>query len=168
MNDADPYAIRRSLVRKALAASRHRTAAGRMLGLSENEVLALQYLGLTGQLTPSALGGLLRLTSGGTTALVQRLERAGHISRESHPRDGRSTLLRLTPGAEARATEAFAPLVNELDRLVGDLSEDERSVVGTFLGRVAEAAERHAEDTARAVDARARAAIGEPVPGLWA
>jgi DNA-binding MarR family transcriptional regulator len=96
---------------------------------------------------------------GGTTALVQRLE---------HPHDGRSTLLRLTPGSEARATEAFAPLVAELDRLAAELPDGDRTVVGTFLGRVAEAAERHAEDAARAIDARARAAIGEPVPGLWA
>lgn len=164
----EPQSIRRSLTRKALAAARHRAAAGRMLGLSENEVLALQYLALAGRLTPSALGGLLRLTSGGTTALVQRLERGGHVTRESHPHDGRSTLLRLTPRSEARATEAFAPLVAELDRLAGELSEAERSIVGAFLGRVAEAAERHAEDAARAVDARARASIGDPVPGLWA
>jgi len=164
----DPQSLRRSLTRKALAATRHRAAAGRMLGLSENEVLALQYLGLAGQLTPSALGGLLGLTSGGTTALVQRLERAGHVTRESHPHDGRSTLLRLSPGSEARATEAFAPLVAELDRLAAELPDTDRTVVGTFLGRVAEAAERHAEDAARAVDARDRAAIGEPVPGLWA
>jgi DNA-binding MarR family transcriptional regulator len=164
----DPQSIRRSLTRKALAATRHRAAAGRMLGLSEHEVLALQYLGLAGRLTPSALGGLLGLTSGGATALVQRLERAGHLTRESHPHDGRSTLLRLTPRSEARATEAFAPLVAELDRLAAELSDGDRAAVGTFLGRVAEAAERHAEDAARAVDARARAAIGEPVPGLWA
>jgi DNA-binding MarR family transcriptional regulator len=168
MSDSDPYAIRRSLARKALAATRHRAATGRMLGVSENELLALQYLGLAGRLTPSALGELLRLTSGGTTALVQRLERAGHVTRESHPHDGRSTLLRLTPRSEARATEAFAPLVAELDRLASELSDADRTVVGTFLARVAEAAERHAEEAARAVDARARAAIGEPVPGLWA
>jgi DNA-binding MarR family transcriptional regulator len=164
----DPQTIRRSLTRKALAAARHRAAAGRVLGLSENELLALQYLGLAGRLTPTALGGLLRLTSGGTTALVQRLERAGHVSREPHPDDGRSTLLRLTPGSEERATEAFAPLVADLDRLAGELSEPERTIVGGFLGRVAEAAERHAEDAARAADDRQRAVIGEPVPGLWA
>jgi DNA-binding MarR family transcriptional regulator len=165
---SDPQSIRRSLTRKALAATRHRAAAGRMLGLSEHEVLAVQHLGLAGRLTPSALGALLGLTSGGTTALVQRLERAGHVIRESHPDDGRSTLLRLTARSEARATEAFAPLVTELDRLAADLPDSDRAAVETFLRHVADAAERHAEDAARAVDARTRAAIGEPVPGLWA
>jgi DNA-binding MarR family transcriptional regulator len=164
----DPQSIRRSLTRKALAASRHRAATGRVLGMSENELLALQYIGLAGRLTPSALGGLLRLTSGGTTALVQRLERAGHVAREPHPGDGRSTLLRLTPRSEERATEAFAPLVAELDRLAGELSERERTIVGGFLGRVADAAERHAEAAARAADDHGRVTIGEPVPGLWA
>jgi|SRR5919202_613800 DNA-binding MarR family transcriptional regulator len=168
MSDPEPQSIRRALTRKALAATRHRTAAGRMLGLNESEVLALQHLGLAGRLTPSALGARLGLTSGGTTALVQRLERAGHVARESHPHDGRSTLLRLTPRTEERATEAFAPLVAELDRLAAELSDGDRTVVASFLSRVAEAAERHAEDAARAADARTRAAIGEPVPGLWA
>ena len=159
--------IRRSLTRKDLAASRHRSAAGRMLGLSENELLALQLLSLAGRLTPSALGAQLRLTSGGTTALVHRLERAGHLTRESHPHDGRSTLLRLTPRSEEEATAAFAPLVAELDRLADELSEQDRAVVDGFLERVAEAAERHADEVARAADDRRRAPIGEPVPGLW-
>jgi DNA-binding MarR family transcriptional regulator len=160
--------IRRSLTRKDLAAARHRSAAGRMLGLNENELLALQQLSLSGRLTPSALGAQLRLTSGGTTALVQRLERAGHVTRESHPHDGRSTLLRLTPRSEEDATAAFAHLVHELDRLAGELSDAERAVVAGFLERVADAAERHAADAARALEDRARTAIGEPVPGLWA
>jgi DNA-binding MarR family transcriptional regulator len=159
--------IRRSLTRKDLAAARHRAAAGRMLGLSENELLALQQLSLAGRLTPSALGAQLRLTSGGTTALVQRLERAGHVTRESHPHDGRSTLLRLTPRSEEKATAAFAPLVAELERLANELSEQDRAVVDDFLNRVAEAAERQAETVARAADDRARVSLGDPVPGLW-
>jgi DNA-binding MarR family transcriptional regulator len=168
MSDAAPAAIRRALNRKALASARHRAAVGRMLGLSETEVLAIQHLGMSGRLTASALGSLLRLTSGGTTALVQRLERAGHVAREAHPGDRRSTLLRLTPQAEQEAIEAFAPLVAELDRLAGELAGSERELVGRFLSSVADAAERHAEDTVRAVEQRATAAMGEPVPGLWA
>jgi len=168
MSDATPATIRRALTRKALASARHRAAVGRLLGLSETEVLAIQHLGMSGRLTPSALGRLLRLTSGGTTALVQRLERAGHVTREAHPEDRRSTLLRLTPQAEEEASDAFAPLVAELDRLAGELAGPERELVGRFLSRVADAAERHAEDVVRAVERQASAAMGEPVPGLWA
>jgi DNA-binding MarR family transcriptional regulator len=168
MSDATPAAIRRALTRKALASTRHRAAVGRMLGLSETELLALQHLGMSGRLTPSALGNRLRLTSGGTTALVQRLERAGHVAREAHPDDRRSTLLRLTPQAEQEAIEAFAPLVAELDGLAGELAGPERELVGRFLSRVAEAAERHAENAVWAVERQASAAMGQPTPGLWA
>jgi DNA-binding MarR family transcriptional regulator len=140
----------------------------RLLGLGETELLAVQHLGLAGRLTPSAVGTQLGLTSGGTTALVQRLERAGHVGREAHPDDGRSALLRLTATSEARATEAFAPLVSELDRLAGELSDRDRAVVEGFLSRLAEAAEQHADAVAREADARERASLGEPVPGLWA
>jgi DNA-binding MarR family transcriptional regulator len=136
--------------------------------MSENEVLAIQHMALAGQLTPSALGSLLRLTSGGTTALVQRLERAGHVARQPHPVDGRSTLLRLTAKAEEGAIEAFAPLVAELDALAGALSEPERELVGRFLDAIADAAERHADVAVRAAEDRARAAIGAPMPALWA
>jgi DNA-binding MarR family transcriptional regulator len=160
--------IRRALTRKALAAARHRAAIGRLLGLSESEVLAMQHLAVAGQLTPSGLGRRLRLTSGGTTALVQRLERAGYVAREAHPVDGRSSLLRLTPKAEEAAVEAFAPLVAELDRFVNELPEEERDVVGRFLAAVADAAERHSENAVRLAEDRARAAIGAPVPALWA
>jgi DNA-binding MarR family transcriptional regulator len=164
----DTQSIRRALSRHALATARHRAAVARLLGLGETELLAVQHLGLAGRLTPSALGTQLGLTSGGTTALVQRLERAGHVTREAHPDDGRSTLLRLTSSSEARATEAFAALVSELDRLAGELSARDRAVVDEFVARVATAAERHADTAAREADARERASIGEPVPGLWA
>jgi len=161
--------IRASLNRKALASARHRAALGRLLGLAEGEVLAIQHLARAGRMTPSQLGSALRLSSGGATALVQRLERGGHVARDPHPHDGRSVLLRLTPQIEARAGEALAPLVAEIDALTARLSDDERALVADFLARVAEAGERHADELARSAgDAAPAGAGGSPVPGLWA
>jgi DNA-binding MarR family transcriptional regulator len=161
-----PEGIRASLNRKALASARHRAALGRVLGLGEGEVLAIQHLARAGRMTPSQLASVLRLSSGGATALVQRLEREGHVTREPHPRDRRSVLLRLTPEIESRAGEALAPLVAEIDALTARLSEPERAVVADFLARVAEAGERHADALAR--DTSEPVAAGSPVPGLWA
>lgn len=76
-----------------------------------------------GELTPGQLGAQLQLSSGGTTALIHRLHRAGHITRDAHPRDGRSAVVRLTPAMEESATEAWAPVVGELDALALELSE---------------------------------------------
>jgi DNA-binding MarR family transcriptional regulator len=159
-------AIRDYLNRKALAAARHRSALARTLGLNETEMAAVAHLGRAGQLTPTQLGALLNLTSGGVTALVQRLERAGHLCRDPHPFDRRSTLLRLSPDLVERAEEAFAPLVGAIDRITADLDDRDRRVIGRFLEEVASINELHAETlTASAGDGDLQ---GVPAPGLWA
>jgi DNA-binding MarR family transcriptional regulator len=170
VNGTDPasLSIREALNRKALASARHRAAVGRMLRVSDSEMLAIMHVGRAGQLTPGALGHLLALTSGGTTALVQRLERDGHLIRERHPRDGRSSLLRLSPDTERRALEAMAPLVTELDELIGALPEVERETIAAFLSEVAGLTERQADETQRRADGQSTIRLGEPVPGLWA
>ena len=161
-------AIRAALNRKALADARHRAALARRLGLTETEVLAVQHLARAGELTPGQLGTQLQLSSGGTTGVAHRLQRAGHITRDAHPLDRRSTVLRLTPTMEESATEAWAPLVNALDQLAHELSASERESITRFVERVADAAEQHADRLARDADARAQDALAVPLPALWA
>src|SRR5919198_212837 len=155
-DEADmPTRIRAALHRKALADARQRGALARRLGLTDSEVLAVQHLARAGELTPGQLGALLQLSSGGTTGLIHRLERAGHVSRHPHPRDGRSTVVRLTPAIAASATEAWAPFVAEVDALASAMSEHEQEVVRAFLEAAAEAAEHHADRLVRDADATA-------------
>src|SRR4051812_6224887 len=113
-----PPMIRAALLRKALADAGQRAALARRLGLTDNDILAVQHLARAGDLTPGQLSSLLQLSSAGTTGLIHRLHAAGHITRESHRRDGRSTVLRLTPEIQTWAADAWAPLVAEIDSLV--------------------------------------------------
>jgi DNA-binding MarR family transcriptional regulator len=163
-----PPLIRAALHRKALADARQRAALARRLGLTDSEVLAVQHLARAGELTPGQLGALLQLSSGGTTGLIHRLQRAGHVSRHAHPRDRRSAVVRLTPAIEAAATETWAPLVADIDALALELSNDERELVRRFVERAADAAERHADRLAREADANAHDALAVPLPALWA
>jgi len=158
--------IRRLLNRRDLAATRHRSAVSRRLGLSESEMLAVAHLAQRGRLTPSALAELLDLSSGGVTALVQRLALAGHVERTRHPTDRRSVELELSPGLVERAAVAFEPLVRALDEVAAELSEPEQAVVRRFLVRVAIATEEHAARVHAEVD-RGAAAPSTPVPALW-
>ena len=132
-------------------------------------MLAVQYPARAGELTAGQRGTQLQLSSGGTTSVVHRLKRAGHITREANPIDGRSMLLRLTPAMEEAATEACAPLVARLDQLIKDLPAGEREAVTRFLGHVADAAEQHADRLARDDAAtRAQSTLAVPLPALWA
>lgn len=161
-------AIRAALNRKALADVRHRAALARLLGLTDSDVLAILHLARAGQLTPGQLGESLRLTTGGTAALVQRLERAELITRAPHPRDGRSSVLRLTDEAEHSAGAAYAPLVAQLERLVGDLEPDGQQLVERFLLQAAQATEAQADALVKRVEEEAARADSVPSPGLWA
>jgi DNA-binding MarR family transcriptional regulator len=163
----DPAAIWRLLKRRELAATRVRSALGRELGLSDQEMLVLAYLEDHGELTPSRLGKLLDLSSGGITALLQRLERDGHVTREAHPTDRRSCVIRPTPKAARRGTEAVAPVVEEIESLLGSLGAEDRRTIHEFLRHVTSVTEEQASrlwhehgDTG---DRPLRA-----VPSLWA
>lgn len=163
-----PPLIRAALLRKALADAAHRAALARRLGLTDNEVLAVQHLARAGELTPGQLSARLQLSSGGTAGLIRRMQRTGHVTRDGHPRDGRSAVLRLTPEIQAWAAHAWAPLVSEIETLVQELSLNEAHVVQRFLDSVADAAERHADRLAADADADALNARAVPLPGLWA
>ena len=166
MTQAAGEEIRQLLNRRDLASARHRAAMSRRLGLSESEMLAVAHLAQHGRLSPSALGQLLDLSSGGVTALVQRLEGAGHLVRRRHPTDGRSVLVELSGALVERAERAFGPLVDDLERASLELSEEERQVVRRFLDRAVALSEDHAHRELSA-SSRAEPVVAAPTPGLW-
>lgn len=167
----DPFQsqrLRDLLHRKALATERHRGGMARRLGLSETEAAALAHLSRHGQLTPGQLGDLLFLTSGGVTALVQRLERAGHIERQPHPADKRSTILTASAEILSAAREAYEPLVSRIDEIASELTPEERYTIGRFLERVVAVSEEEADNAIRSVDDQPSDGMrGLPEPGLW-
>ena len=138
----------------------------RRLGLSDSEMLAVAHLAQHGRLSPSALAQLLDLSSGGITALVQRLESAGHLVRRRHPTDRRSVLVELSPELVARAEREFGPLVDDLEHASLELSEGERAVVSRFLERAVALSEDHAHRVLAEPD-RAEPVAAAPAPGLW-
>jgi DNA-binding MarR family transcriptional regulator len=139
-----------------------------VLGLADNDVLAVQHLARAGRMTPSELGRELGLTSGGTTALIQRLERAGHLTREPHPTDRRSVRLTLTPEIARRATDALAPMVQAIDALTEALPAADRATVARFLEHVAAVSEAHADELARLAADGDGGAPALTVPSVWA
>ncbi len=61
----------------------------------------LHMLQLYGPSTPSQLGAWTRLSSGGVTVALDRLEKGGYLRRERNPADRRSLLIALIPDAVA-------------------------------------------------------------------
>jgi DNA-binding MarR family transcriptional regulator len=70
------------------------------LGIGPADLRVLLYLSRMPDATPKEVALQLDQTSGSVTALLDRLERSGHLVRSAHPTDRRSILLRLTDSGE--------------------------------------------------------------------
>ncbi|MFD0264803.1 MarR family winged helix-turn-helix transcriptional regulator [Kitasatospora indigofera] len=66
-------------------------------------------------LSPARLSERIALSTGATTALLNRLEAAGHITRSREHPDRRIVTLRSGAHIQERADEFFGPLAHRLD-----------------------------------------------------
>ncbi|GAA4664528.1 MarR family winged helix-turn-helix transcriptional regulator [Frondihabitans cladoniiphilus] len=102
--DIDPTTVELLIAWQSLeVASRLvREQFAHVAGLGLTDFQALVYLSAGDGSPTKAVGDSLGLTSGAMTALIDRIERAGYVTRVPHPLDRRSTLLYLTAsGVEA-------------------------------------------------------------------
>ena len=91
------------------------------------------------QATPGRLGRQLGLNSAGTTALIDRLERLGHVRRTRDPGDRRKVLLTVDEQAVALGWSFFGPLISEVVATLDTFSSAEQAAIMRFLVAVAEA-----------------------------
>ena len=120
-------------------------AMARRTGLGLSEMAALEHLQHShGGLTPTELGRRLSLSSGAITALVDRLERTGHVERRPNPADRRSSVVRPLPKGLKDAARHLRPVAAELLEATAELTDGERVAVGKYLKVATEIFRRHA------------------------
>ncbi|MFC4020148.1 MarR family winged helix-turn-helix transcriptional regulator [Micromonospora sp. GCM10011542] len=100
-------------------------------------------------ITPGRLGEQLNLSSGSVTALIDRLERAGHIRRDRDTADRRKVLLHYADQGAALAMEFFRPLGARTDSVMAEFSDDELEVVHRFMAAMSTSVRQH-RDAVRA------------------
>ncbi|MEO9330274.1 MarR family winged helix-turn-helix transcriptional regulator [Gordonia aurantiaca] len=91
--------------------------------------------------TAGWLAGHLGLNSASTTALVDRLEERGLVSRARDEKDRRRVILHVTEDAQDMGWDFFGPIIKCVHAVAGDFSEAELDTVRAFLDRVTEAVE---------------------------
>ena len=89
--------------------------------------------------TPSWLAQQLGMTSQATTAVIHRLEAAGHVERLRSRTDARSTHLQVSDTAVALGWQFFGPLLDGMVAVTTALTAAERTTVSQYLTDVAEA-----------------------------
>jgi DNA-binding MarR family transcriptional regulator len=105
---ADGMAAVTSLMRAQAIMLARAEAILRPLGLSfaRYELLTLLSFTQHGSLPMARVGALLQVHPTSITNAVQRLEKAGLVSREPHPGDGRAAVIQITSEGRALADEA--------------------------------------------------------------
>jgi DNA-binding MarR family transcriptional regulator len=113
-------------------------AVGQVLGINVTDMKCLDIITLKGSASPSQLAELTGLTSGSTTAMIDRLERKGLVERRAHPNDRRSKVIVLTRAAAGKLPPLFESLAAAMQALVSSYSAKDLDVLADFFTRVAE------------------------------
>lgn len=92
------------------------------------------------ELTAGRLGALLGLNSAGTTALLDRLERAGHVRRVRGTTDRRKVVVEVTEDAVDLGQASFGPLIERTLELLRGYDDHQRAAIRDFLDGVRQVA----------------------------
>lgn len=112
-----------------------RNAIGRKLGLNITESECLSYLAIKGVSTPTQIAKYIGLTTGSTTTMLDRLEKAGYIARKPNPNDRRGVFVTVTKKWTATAGPLVAGVVQAHTQLIASYSAEELTTITDFLTR---------------------------------
>ncbi|MDQ0937228.1 MarR family winged helix-turn-helix transcriptional regulator [Streptomyces turgidiscabies] len=88
-------------------------AAAARLGVNQTDLRCLDVLLQRESATPGELGTALGLTTGSVTAMLDRLDKLGYLTREPHPDDRRRSVVRPSDRTRRAAEEIYRPLAEE-------------------------------------------------------
>jgi DNA-binding MarR family transcriptional regulator len=149
--------IKIDLTRRALNAVREygvhlmlfRNAMNEWAGLNATDMECLRLLFLKGVSTPSELARHTGLTSGATTAMLDRLEKAGLIERRPNPDDRRGTLIVPAQSSAEKAASWFESARKAQEELISSYSEEELEIIAGVFERFAKLWQQEREKVRR-------------------
>lgn len=106
-----------------------RNAVSEWAGVNVTDMECLRLLFLKGTASPSELAKHTGLTSGATTAMLDRLENAGLIKRKPNPNDRRGTLIAAAESSAQKAASWFESARNAQDKLISSYSAEELEII---------------------------------------
>jgi DNA-binding MarR family transcriptional regulator len=135
-------------------------AAAELLGINPTDLRCLGILDRRGRLAATELAREAGLTTGATTALIDRLEAAGYVKRVRDERDRRRVYVTLTGAARQAIAAIWGPLGQEGMEVAERYSAEELALIVEYLRTSREVLRRHL-DRLRSMQ-RARLDAGSP------
>ena len=126
---------------------------GARMGLHTTDATALvEILSAQDRGTPLTQAGLSQrvgLTPGATSSLLNRLEKAGHVTRVRDSADRRIVTLRATDGVDAMVDRFFDPLVDRVDAMLASYSPEQLAHVERFITDYVAMMDRYIDELSR-------------------
>ncbi len=131
------------------AAMRRASAAGVMVsnavatrvGLNPIDLECLDFIVEQGSATAGQIGARSGLTSGAVTGLIDRLVKAGYVSREFSDSDRRKVFVVPQAASVGRLESLYAPVARAMAMVTTDYSAGELELVTRFLTQASAATE---------------------------
>ncbi|MEU6088718.1 helix-turn-helix domain-containing protein [Streptomyces sp. NPDC047085] len=140
---------------QALTAMDHLIAAhligqqelARRLGLNVTDLTCFAFVLEAGEdlLTAGDLAARAHVTTGAVTGILNRLERAGYVTRRPDPADRRRVRVAAVPAAVTRVEAVYAGHYKRLTALFAEYSPDELAVVTDWFTRATALAHEYLE-----------------------
>ncbi|HSX05684.1 MAG TPA: MarR family transcriptional regulator [Candidatus Saccharimonadales bacterium] len=114
-----------------------RNAIGKKLGLNTTDFEGLDLIFYRGVATPSELSKYTGLSSGSTTAMIDRLEKSGLVKRQDNPADRRGTLVVIDKAGAHKVRPLFTAARVAQNELLDSYSAPELAVLSDYFKRSA-------------------------------
>ena len=105
----------------------------RLVGLHSTDLECLDLLYLSGPATAGRLSAHTGLTTGATTAVIDRLERSGWVRRTRDEKDRRRVLVEALPAGIRRIEPFYQRLSDAMSRLHGRYDDRQLALVMGYL-----------------------------------
>ncbi|HEV7308059.1 MarR family transcriptional regulator [Ensifer sp.] len=115
-------------------------------GLHTTDLECLDLIYLRERVTAGELAAAAGLTSGATTALIDRLARAGYVERTADAADRRRVYVRIRPKSVAPIKAVYEPMQQRMFQLWSRYDADELTLIADFLTRSTELAKACVEE----------------------
>ncbi|OKI34771.1 transcriptional regulator [Streptomyces sp. TSRI0281] len=134
--DVSPQAVIGRLHRVARALTQELCVVYARYGLSEGEfdvLAALRRAGAPFERAPGLLAAHTMVTTGAMTKRIDRLQRAGLVTRRTSDADGRGRVVALTDAGRELIDQAFTEHIHNEHRLLAELTPQEAAGLETLL-----------------------------------
>ncbi len=132
----DPHVIFRQYLD---AVGLHGMAGAEAAGLQPTEWYAVSVITLAGRLTSGELAARTGLTTGATTRLIDRLEKAGYVRRTSDPTDRRRIMVEAPADTFPDIEELVGPARRRIAEVLDRYTPEQRELLFDYFARAAPA-----------------------------